>query len=84
MVPGIHPARVARVHFLRRVEVLDRWVESGNAPERIVATQYDPPAIFTASPNAETVRTRPLCPWPKVARYNGEGSTDDAANFICD
>jgi feruloyl esterase len=28
-------------------------------------------------------RTRPLCAFPKVARWNGSGSTDDAANFSC-
>jgi hypothetical protein len=30
------------------------------------------------------LRTRPLCPYPQVARYTGSGSTDDAANFRCD
>ncbi len=29
------------------------------------------------------VRTRPLCPYPQVARYKGQGSIDDAANFSC-
>ena len=29
------------------------------------------------------VRTRPLCAYPKVAKYKGTGSTDDAANFQC-
>jgi feruloyl esterase len=28
-------------------------------------------------------RTRPLCVYPKVAKYNGSGSTDEAANFTC-
>ena len=28
-------------------------------------------------------RTRPLCPYPRVAQYMGSGSTDDAANFVC-
>jgi feruloyl esterase len=28
-------------------------------------------------------RTRPLCPHPQVARYNGTGSIDDQANFTC-
>ena len=28
-------------------------------------------------------RTRPLCPYPKVARYNGSGSIDVAGNFSC-
>jgi feruloyl esterase len=31
----------------------------------------------------EVVRTRPLCPYPQVARYAGRGSIDDAANFSC-
>jgi feruloyl esterase len=29
------------------------------------------------------VRTRPLCPYPQTARYNGSGSLDDAASFSC-
>ena len=29
-------------------------------------------------------RTRPLCPFPQVAKYKGQGSTDDAANFVCE
>jgi len=28
-------------------------------------------------------RTRPLCPFPQVAKYKGAGSIDDAANFVC-
>lgn len=63
---------------------IDKWVEGGVAPERILATEYDPPAVFGPAPNAKVVRTRPLCPWPKVARYQGSGSTDDAANFRCE
>jgi hypothetical protein len=27
--------------------------------------------------------TRPLCPYPQVAQYQGVGSTNDAANFVC-
>jgi feruloyl esterase len=29
------------------------------------------------------VRTRPLCPYPQVARYKGQGSIDEASNFSC-
>lgn len=51
------------------------WVEKGAAPERIVAT---------AGPNTPWPgRTRPLCPYPKQARYTGSGSIEDAANFVC-
>jgi feruloyl esterase len=66
------------------VDALDRWVETGDTPERIVATQHDPASVFMSSPDATVVRTRPLCAWPKQARYQGEGSTDDAASFTCE
>ncbi|HUA87635.1 MAG TPA: tannase/feruloyl esterase family alpha/beta hydrolase [Bryobacteraceae bacterium] len=54
---------------------LDRWVTSGVAPQKVIATK---PATATTPE-----RTRPLCPYPQVARYNGSGSTDDARNFAC-
>ncbi len=31
----------------------------------------------------QVARTRPLCSYPQVARYSGQGSIDDAANFRC-
>ena len=60
------------------LDALDRWVTEGVAPERIVATKYG-----DEGSSKEVVRTRPLCAWPKAARWNGKGSTDDAANFTC-
>jgi len=57
---------------------LVRWVEDGVAPDRLVATKYQDDDA--AKP---VVRTRPLCVYPKVARWTGKGSTDDAKNFIC-
>jgi feruloyl esterase len=66
---------------------LVNWVEKGQAPESIVASargsgnaggvNADVPAGWSAS------RTRPLCAYPKVARYKGSGSVEDAANFSC-
>ena len=58
---------------------LERWVEQGVPPEEIVATKYK----TGADPASGVARTRPLCPYPKVARYKGMGSTDEAANFEC-
>jgi Tannase and feruloyl esterase len=57
---------------------LERWVEQGVAPEIVIATKRQ-----NANPQSPALRTRPLCPYPKVARYKGSGSTDDAANFNC-
>jgi feruloyl esterase len=53
------------------------WVEKGDAPETIIVTKYvndTPPAVQM---------TRPLCVFPKIAKYNGSGSTSIAANFTC-
>jgi len=51
--------------------VLERWVEKGSAPGEIIATKY------------KASGTRPICPYPTVARYKGLGSTDEASNYSC-
>jgi len=51
-----------------------RWVESGDVPKAIPASRVSAGKVN---------RTRPLCPYPQVARYSGTGSIDDAANFTC-
>jgi hypothetical protein len=56
------------------VAALERWVEDGVAPERIIASH---------TANGVVERTRPLCPYPQAAVYKGKGSTTDAANFAC-
>jgi hypothetical protein len=50
------------------------WVEKGKAPEMIVAQQRD---------GNKVVRSRPLCAYPQLAKYNGQGSPDEASNFHC-
>jgi feruloyl esterase len=54
---------------------LEKWVESGKAPDQIVASH--------ANSSGTVDRTRPLCPYPQKAVYRGHGSIDDAANFAC-
>ena len=39
--------------------------------------------IASHSTGGKVDRTRPLCPYPQVAKYKGAGSIDDAANFAC-
>jgi len=56
------------------IGTLDRWAEKRQAPDRIDASPATGGTID---------RTRPLCAYPQVARYNGTGSVDDAANFTC-
>jgi feruloyl esterase len=56
------------------IGALEQWVEQGQPPERIIASQLD---------KGQVQRTRPLCSYPKVARYDGNGNPDDAASFVC-
>jgi hypothetical protein len=49
------------------------WVERGTVPETILASK----------PVEGGIQTRPLCPYPAEARWNGRGSSNDAANFSC-
>jgi len=56
------------------LSALDEWVDHGTAPSRVVASHATAGVID---------RTRPLCPYPQVARYKGTGSIDGAENFEC-
>lgn len=66
---------------------LVNWVEKGEAPDSVVATvrgagnaagaNADVPASWSAN------RSRPLCAYPKVARYNGTGDIESASSFSC-
>ena len=66
---------------------LVNWVEKGQAPDSVLASARG--AGNAAGANADlpanwsATRTRPLCPFPKVARYKGSGSIEDAASFSC-
>ncbi len=59
---------------------IERWVDTGTVPDSIVAVKR----ASDFDPASKLLRTRPLCPYPQVARYQGSGSTDDAANFSCE
>lgn len=63
------------------------WVEHGRAPDRIVAASRS--AGNPGGANADVpgtwpaTRTRPLCPYPLVARYKS-GDPESAASFACE
>jgi feruloyl esterase len=54
--------------------VMRSWVERGQTPNEVIASRVE---------RGKVIRTRPLCPYPQVAIYRGQGSTDDAKNFVC-
>lgn len=55
---------------------LEQWVEKNTAPEQIIATKYSGDA-------RKVTMTRPLCAYPKAAKYNGSGDINAAASFTC-
>lgn len=61
---------------------IETWVEQGVGPDSLLATLFPPKGPvpdFTAAPG----RTLPLCKFPEMARYRGEGDVDDAVNWTC-
>ncbi|MGH9645502.1 MAG: tannase/feruloyl esterase family alpha/beta hydrolase [Bryobacteraceae bacterium] len=75
MVPGMgHCAGGDGTSTFNMMAAISNWVEQGKAPDRIEASRVR---------GGKTDRTRPLCPFPQMAVYNGSGSTDESANYSC-
>ncbi len=75
MVPGMAHCRggVGTDELDALTAVFD-WVEKGNAPKELIASQRKSGSVS---------RTRPLCPYPQVAKYKGTGNVDEASSFSC-
>ncbi|MDX2030262.1 MAG: tannase/feruloyl esterase family alpha/beta hydrolase [Blastocatellia bacterium] len=72
LVPGmLHCGGGPGCHQIDYLTALEQWVEQGRAPDRIVGSGTSP------------ARTRPICAYPKTAKYNGGGDVNVAANFRC-
>jgi len=72
------PSPMAKdVHHSAQLAI-EQWVEGGAAPSEIIATKY-----AERGPSADVQMTRPLCPYPQIAKYQGTGDSNDAANFAC-
>lgn len=75
MAPGMgHCARGEGPSVFDKMPPIEAWVEQGVAPDSIIAARQQDGVVD---------RTRPLCPYPQLAVYTGNGSTDDAENFVC-
>lgn len=74
MVPGMFHCRGGNApNTFDMLDAIVDWVEKGQAPERIVATQMA---------GDKVLRTRPLVAYPAVAHYTGKGDVNDAANWV--
>jgi len=75
MVPAMgHCSGGPGTDVFDKVGVLEQWVEHGAAPDKIIAAHH--------TKGVEDM-SRPLCPYPEVAKWKGSGSSSDAANFVC-
>jgi pimeloyl-ACP methyl ester carboxylesterase len=74
LVPGMgHCAGGTRtLDQFDMLSALVAWVETGSAPEHVMATGKSAPG-----------ESRPLCPYPKHAHYGGNGDSREAANYTC-
>jgi feruloyl esterase len=59
-------------------DALEQWVEKNTPPGDITATKY----IDNVAAKGVQM-TRPLCPYPQIAKYKGTGDTNDSVNFAC-
>ena len=60
------------------VRALEAWVEKGRVPEQIIAAKY-----IRDKPELGVKFTRPLCPYPSIAIYQGKGDVNSTDNFRC-
>ena len=75
MVPGMfHCGGGVGTSSFDAITPLVRWTEQGIAPSLIPAAR---------AMKEKVNRTRPLCPYPQVAKFRGAGSSDEAWNFTC-
>ena len=75
MVPGMgHCGGGDGPNTFDMIAALEKWREHGHAPGSILASKVA---------DGQVIRTRPLCPYPQVAKYKGTGSIDRAESFAC-
>lgn len=88
-VPGMNHSRGGiATDQLDALTTLVNWVEYGQGPDRIIAGARGE-GNASGQVNAElpsdwsTNRTRPLCPYPLIARYNGQDDSELTEHFSC-
>ena len=73
MLPGVfHCGEGVGPYAVDWLGVLEQWVEEDSAPDRVVATG-----------GIGSAQSRPLCPYPQIAEYDGVGDSRYAEAFSC-
>ena len=72
LAPGVlHCGGGAGPDRFDSLTAMEQWVEKGTPPASMIATKANQPI------------SRPLCPYPQLAKYKGTGDTNDAVSFAC-
>ncbi len=75
MMPGVlHCGGGPGPDTFDQMGAMTKWVESGQKPVSLEASRER---------DGKVDRTRPLCPYPQIAKYAGSGDTNSAASFSC-
>ena len=74
MVPDVYSCPGMSPDFFDTLGALEKWREEGVAPDHIQANYRSGDRIR---------KTRPVCAYPDVAIYNGEGDINSAENYLC-
>jgi len=85
MAPGMmHCSGGPGPNTFDAVAALDQWRQKNAAPEQLLAAKYaDGPAALPGAQAGEPLIARPLCAYPHVAHWTGQGSADKAENYVC-
>ena len=76
MLPGVlHCANGPGPDQVDWVEAIRTWVEDGQAPDRLVASKRNQ--------DGQIALTRPVCPYPEIAVYDGSGDSNNESSFTC-
>lgn len=79
MVPGMGHCAGGPIGNADWLTALERWVERGLPPDATPGTY----TLLGSGKIGGVARTRPYCPYPKVARYRGAGDINTPESFIC-
>jgi feruloyl esterase len=76
MMPGVeHCFGGPGPSWVNWLDELDKWVETGKAPDQITA--------YFVDEKMQPAGSRRICPYPQVVKYDGERGTRDVSSFSC-
>ncbi|ETL39905.1 hypothetical protein L916_08806 [Phytophthora nicotianae] len=86
LLPGVqHCGHGEGMAAIDLVTPLLEWVEQGSAPHKIITStdmNNDLPPWMPQPVAPSFTRSRPVFPYPSLAKYTGQGDTNDATNYV--